>query len=111
MPQPVTSPIGRLVTQTAGRCTVRPVEMLSRSLHLGRLHLAADLVACALGHVLPFVRVVVRLRAQPGARVLGGAAVVLARLGDAVTLLAVLRLRGGLRGGRRDEAEREEAGN
>src|SRR5690348_885929 len=71
----------------------------------GRL-LAPDLLARALGHVLPLVGSVVLLRLA-GAGVPGGAAVVLAGLGDAVALLLVLGLRHGVvavGGAHRDEA-------
>src|SRR4051812_11619885 len=72
-------------------------------------HLAAHLLAAALGDVLPLGRVVVDLRALCRARVLRGATVVLAGLGDAVALLGAGLLRRGLRGHHRGEAERDEA--
>src|SRR5690242_1947337 len=53
----------------------------------GRRHLAAHLFARALRNVLPFGRVVVGLRTQSGACVLGRAAVVLSGFGNAETLL------------------------
>src|SRR4030095_7913383 len=77
---------------------------------LRRRRLATDLFARALGDVLPLVGVLVDLGALPGACVLGGATVVLTGLGDAVALLAVLRLRRGLSGGGGGEAEREDSG-
>src|SRR6266536_5324851 len=77
---------------------------------LRRRRLAADFFARALGDVFPLVGVLVGLGALPRARVFGGAAVVLAPLGDAVALLAVLRLRHGLSGGGGGEAESEDSG-
>src|SRR6266536_1399450 len=71
---------------------------------------AADFFARALGNVLPLVGILVDLGALAGARVLAGAAVVLAGLGDAVALLAVLRLRHGLSGRGGSEAEGEDSG-
>src|SRR4051812_37932401 len=67
-----------------------PVTSLRRGLLL-----AAQLVARALGHVLPLLGHVVLLRLA-GAGVLRGAAVVLAGLGDAVALLLFAGLRGGV---------------
>src|SRR5512147_2571438 len=103
MPQPATGRRVRFMKED-GRAAFRPAggaRVFVGPLHLGRLHLAADLLARALRDVLPLVGVVVGLRAEPRAGVLARAAVVLAGLGDAVALLAVLGLGGGLGGGRR----------
>src|SRR5947208_2581526 len=69
--------------------------------------LAAQLLAGAVGHVLPLGRIAVRL-GEAGAGVLRRAAVVLAGLGDAVAFLAVRRLLGRLREAGRTDAEADE---
>src|SRR5690349_10015838 len=79
-------------TRAPGRAPSTP-----RLLALGRLGLAARLLARSLRNVLPLVGRVVLL-GLPGAGVRGRAAVVLAGLGDAVALFLVLPLRGGLLG-------------
>src|SRR5687768_695393 len=66
-----------------------PASIAALLARLGRLLLAADLLAGPLGDVLPLVGGVVLLRLA-GARVGRRAAVVLAGLGDAVALLLVL---------------------
>src|SRR5688572_20878778 len=76
-------------------------------LALRRLGLAAQLLARALRHVLPLLGQVVLLRLA-GAGMGGGAAIVLARLGDAVALLALALVLGlcGL-----GDPQREDAGD
>src|SRR6266545_6052531 len=78
-------------------------------LHVGRLRFAAELRTRARRDHLPVVRVIVLFR-LPAASVRAGRAVVLARLRDAVTLLAPrgwrAHLRGGLCGAERDQARK-----
>src|SRR5688572_12856154 len=84
-----------------------PTPLGSIGLLFGRLGLAAEFLAGALGDVLPLVRGIVLLRlARAGVR--RGAAIVLAGLGDAVALLAILAVLGlaWLR-----EPERDQAGD
>src|SRR5688572_11028171 len=84
-----------------------PTPRGSTGLLLGRLRLAAELLARALGDVLPLVGGIVLLRhARAGVR--RGTAVVLSGLGDAVALLAILAV---LRLARLREPERDQAGD
>ena len=81
-----------ILHRATGRTARRPAgsrDEVARDYIFGACGLAADLLARALGDVLPFARVVVLLRALAGAGVLGRAAVVLAALGDAVALFRV----------------------
>src|SRR5690349_16489948 len=88
------------------RAASAPTPLLARALAAGR-EAAARLLARALRHVFPFGRIVVR-RGLARARVARRAAVVLARLRDAV---AFLRRRALLRGARLGgEGSRDEPG-
>src|SRR5258708_1232621 len=95
------------------RLTASVREVLGRLAGIGAAaggrRLAAHLLARALRHVLPFVRRVV-LRRLARARMARRAAVVLARLGDAVALL-LRRRRGVLRVGVLGGGEREDGGD